>query len=383
MKICFVTTIHQSMDWFVADAAKYFHDKGHDVYYICNMNDNFINEHKSYAKCIDVKMNRGFSPINMLKSMLIMYRIFKKEKFDCIQYATPNASFIGSIAAKLAGIKYRVYAFWGMRYEGARGINRKILIQFEKITCLLSTHVRIVSPKNMEIVIKDRVCPRHKIGVIGLGGTIGVNTRIFDISKKEKFRNEIRTKLGLNDNDFLFTFIGRINADKGVNELIEAFKTIQENYKNTKLLLLGMEDSVNPIKYENKLWAQNAANVFMLGAVHKDSVCKYLSASDILVHPTYREGFGKIIQEAMSMKVPVITTNIPGPSEVIEENISGLLIPKADTEALANAMIYLYENRTLANQFAEAGYKRFLDNFTMEKMVKNIYMEYSKITNLY
>lgn len=382
MKICFITTIHQSMGWFVVDAAKYFHEKGNDVYYICNMDAAFIKEHESYAHCINVNIERGLSPMNMLKSMFAMYKIFKKEKFDVIQYATPNASFVASIASKMAGIKYRVYGFWGMRYEGTAGLSRRILMTFEKITCTLSTHVRIVSPKNMEIVIKDGVCPRNKIDVIGLGGTIGVNVQIYNITKKEVFRKEIREKLGLTDEDYLFTFVGRINADKGINELIEAFKVIEKKYENTKLLLLGMEDKVNPIKPENLEWAKNAKNVLMPGPVHKDLVCRYIAASDILVHPTYREGFGKIIQEAMSMGLPVITTNIPGPSEVIEENVSGILVPKEDSKALTDAMVKLYENRDLAQRIADAGYKRFSENFTMEKMVKNIYDEYSRITGL-
>ena len=371
------------MEWFVADAAKYFHGNGHAVSYICNMDDAFIKEHKSYAQCYNVKMKRGLSPINMLCSMIKMYKIFKCEKFDCIQYATPNASFIASIAAKMAGIRYRIYGFWGMRYEGAQGISRKVLMMFEKITCKLSTHVRIVSPKNMEIVINDGVCPRDKIGVIGLGGTIGVNTKVYDISKKKEFRDAIRHRLGLKETDFLFTFVGRINADKGVNELIEAFKIIETKYDNVKLLLLGMIDSVNPINEDNMEWAKTSNDVIVPGPVHKDLVCQYLAASDILVHPTYREGFGKIIQEAMAMKLPVITTDIPGPSEVIEENISGILVPKADSKALSDAMCRLYEDRSLAESLAEAGYMRFTDNFTMDKMVKNIYYEYSKITGLY
>ena len=383
MKICFITTIHQSISWFVADAAKFFYNNGHEVYYICNMDETFIKENEEYAHCININMKRGLSPINMLSAIIQMYRIFKRENFDCIQYSTPNASFIAAISAKLAGIRYRVYGFWGMRYEGAHGIGRKILMMFEKITCKLSTHVRIVSKKNMEIVIRDGICPKEKIDVIGQGGTIGVNTKIYDISRKDVFRNEIRTELGISDNTVLYTFVGRINADKGINELIESFKIVEKRCENVKLLLLGMIDSVNPIKQDNIKWAKDSINVIIHEPVHKDLVCKYLAASDILVHPTYREGFGKIIQEAMAMKLPVITTNIPGPSEVIEENISGILVPKGDVIALSNAMIYLYNNTSLATKIAENGYIRFCENFTMDKMVKNIYNEYSKITGLY
>lgn len=382
MKICFITTIHQSMGWFVADAAKCFAARGHHVYYICNMDEDFIKEHENYAHCINIPMERGMSPVNMLSSICSLYKVFKKEKFDVIQYATPNASLYASIASKMAGVHFRVYGFWGLRYEGFEGFKRKLFIGLEKLTCALSTHVRIVSKKNMEIAIKDGVCPPNKIDVIGLGGTIGVDTKIFDLSKKQTYRSEVRKILNISDDSFLFTFIGRINADKGINELIEAFKEIESQFSNVRLLLLGMEDKVNPIKEENLEWALKSVNVIMPGPVHRTLVAKYIAASDILVHPSYREGFGKIIQEAMSMEIPVITTDIPGPSEVVEKDVSGILVPKADALALKEAMVDLYKNKEKAHKIAKAGYVRFSENFTMVKMVENIYKEYSKITGL-
>jgi len=370
------------MSWFVVDAAKFFAEKGHDVSYICNMDDNFIRENEEYAHCIPVGMERGLLPLNMLRSMLELYRIFKRERFDVVQYATPNASFIGSIAAKCAHVPYRIYAFWGMRYEGFSGWKRILFMMLEKKTCALSTHVRIVSPKNMEIVVRDGVCPQEKIGVIGLGGTIGVNTNVYDISKKLEWRKEIRNQLHISDQSKVFCFVGRINADKGINELIDAFREVEHRCTDVKLLLVGMEDTVNPITPENMRWARNNESVILNGPVHKDLVCRYIAASDVLVHPTYREGFGKILQEAMAMRLPIITTDIPGPSEVIEENVSGLLVPKADATALADAMIRLYDDNSLADSLAQAGYERLLQNFTMEKMVANIYNEYSRITKL-
>ena len=126
--------------------------------------------------------------------------------------------------------------------------------------------------------------------------------------------------------------------------------------------------------------AKSSGDVYMPGPVPQDMVCRYLAASDVLVHPTYREGFGKIIQEAMAMELPVITTDIPGPSEVIEDRVSGWLVPKADVKALAEAMGHFYDNPDLIRILANNGKKRLEDNFTMEKMVNNIYNEYERIT---
>jgi glycosyltransferase involved in cell wall biosynthesis len=100
---------------------------------------------------------------------------------------------------------------------------------------------------------------------------------------------------------------------------------------------------------------------------------------DVLVHPSYREGFGKVLQEAMGMKVPVITTNIPGPSEVIENNVSGILANVKDSSDLADKMLLLCNDSSLRSSFAEEGYKRAKTYFDRPIMLKNILLDVDAI----
>ena len=235
-KICIVTTVSITMKSFVVETAKYLHNEsGYDVTLICNNDDEFAKSLPEYIHYIPVKMARGIS-FSGISSTLKLRKIFKKEKFDLIEYMTPNASFYSSIAGKLAGVKKRVYSQCGIRYVSLSGFGRKVFKLIERLTCKLSTHVRAQSPKNMEFAIEEKLCPREKISVIGIGGTIGVSLEECRSFDKCEARKEYREKYGIPQNAFLYGYVGRVNADKGINELIVAFSQLCEKKENVYLL---------------------------------------------------------------------------------------------------------------------------------------------------
>ena len=116
-----------------------------------------------------------------------------------------------------------------------------------------------------------------------------------------------------------------------------------------------------------------------MGLVKGAEVCRYMSAMDILIHPTYREGFGMVLQEALAMGVPIITTDVPGPSEVIEENVCGWLVPAQNAEILQEKMRALMNDTKTREQFAEEGRKRVETYFERSVMINNILADMSEI----
>lgn len=381
MKICFITTIQLTMDTFVVPFAKELAKNGYDITYICNMNEDFRVKNGEYAKCISLPMRRGFHFFDIFKFTYKLKKIFKEEKFNIIYYATDNASFYSCIAGRWAKIPIRLYAQWGIHYVAASGFTRAIMKTLEKITCKNSTHIRAQSPKNRQIAIDEKLCKPEKIKVLGLGGTIGVDFTEYEFHRKEEFRSTIRSQYGLNLEDFVFGFVGRITGDKGCVELLQAFKTGTFS-ENTKLMMVGMYDGCEGELLELIEWAKTSGRVVFTGQVKSNEVCRYMAAFDIMVHPTYREGFGKVLQEGLAMGLPIITTDVPGPSEVIEEGISGLLVPSKDSEALKTAMKKLMTDRELMNKFSENGRKRAEDNFERTKMVGNILTDLNKICGI-
>ena len=316
-KICFITTVSITLKSFVVETAKYLHNEcGYDVTLICDNDEEFASVLPEYIHYIPVHMSRGID-LSGFASVLKFYKVFRKEKFDLIQYSTPNAACYASIASFLARVPIRLYAQWGIRYIGLSGKGRQIFKLIEKIVCKLSTHIRSVSPMNLQFAVSEGLYPKTKAKVIGNGGTIGVDMANYDINKKAEWRNEIRSKYNISDKDFVFGFAGRVSADKGCTELLTAFRNIAETNQNAKLLIVGpLEDNCG-ISQELIQWAKNSDNVALTGMVPNKDMKIYYSAMDILVHPTYREGFGMVIQEAGALAVPVITTKIIGASEVL------------------------------------------------------------------
>ena len=379
IKIGVLTTISKTMDWFLVESMRNLAKNGYEVTLISNMEEGFAEKCSDFAKCIDFKMKRGISLTDLIRCPARLKKIFKQEEFDVIYYMTPNASMYASIAGKRAKIKKRIYNQCGIRYVSLTGIKRKIFKLVEKLTCKYSTHVKAQSPKNMEFAVNEGLTEREKISVVGIGGTIGVEIDKCRAINRDEARRTVRERYGIPNDAFLYGYVGRINKDKGINELLAAFSSIEKTHPDAYLCLVGMYDGQNPITEENYAYAKACPRIIRTGNVPKEEVYSYMSAFDVLVHPTYREGFGKVLQEAMGVGIPIITTDVPGPSEVIENGKSGILCRAKDSTDLAEKMLTLYDSPELRESFAKAGLARAEKYFDRPIMLKNILVDMNKI----
>ncbi len=333
-KICYVTTIALSIKSFFLPQLTYLADNGFDVTVICSPDDELPSLLDKRIHFIPVKMPRGFGVKKSFDSIKELFKIFKREKFDLVQYSTPNAALYSSVSSAFAGIKRRNYHLMGFRYIGSPGFEKKLLKIFEKIACLFSTSVECVSPTTLQFGLDDNIFPKKKATIVWNGSTGGVDMNRFDIYSKEKWRKEIREKYNIKEDDFVFGFVGRITRDKGINELFNAYCDIRQG--NTKLFLVG------PVEYSQTLEenllddAEKSEDIIMTGMVN--DVEKYYAAMDVLVLPSYREGFGNVVIEAGSLGVASIITRIPGLIDTVEEGVSAYVVPLKDTKSLAETM---------------------------------------------
>ena len=371
IKICALTTISKTMDWFIVDSMRNLAKNGYEVTLICDMEDGFKDRNSDYATCINLPMSRGASLKDLLTVPFKLRKIFKRNKFDAIYYMSPNASMYAAIGGWLAHIPTRMYVQAGIRYISFSGISRKIFRFIEKLTCLLSTNIIAVSPLNMQLAIDEKLCPEQKISIIGKGGTIGVSLSECDAFDKQSERNVKRRKYGIPEGAFVYGYVGRINTDKGICELIEAFEKLQTQHSDVWLVLVGMIDEANPIPDRIMERAKNNAHIIFTGNISNNQVYQHMAMFDVLTHPTYREGFGKVLQEAMGMRLPIITTNVPGPSEVVESNVSGILVEVKNVVQLLEKMLLLYDNEELRYSLAEAGRLRAEMYFDRPIMLQN------------
>ncbi|MBO0992530.1 glycosyltransferase [Bacillus sp. SD088] len=378
-KLCVVTTTSITVRSFLISQLMFLSRNGYHITVICDPDSNLA---KELPKCIQyrpVAMNRGFEGIGMIKSIWHLYKIFKVEKYDIVQYSTPNAAFYSSIAARMANIPVRLYCQWGIRYVGYQGWMRQLLKRIEKVICQFSTEIEPDSHGNLLFGRKEGLYSSTKSRVIWNGSANGVDTRRFDIHQKEVWKAEIRERYGILENDFVYGFIGRINKDKGINELLHAFKKMDEKANNVKLLIAGPDDQINSIEADIYEWSKQCKNVIYCGYIHE--IEKYYAAMDVFILPSYREGFGSVVIEAEIMGVPVIVTNIPGPTNAMKQDVTGLVVTKGKIKPLQEAMEKLFFDQKLCDEMGRNAHLFSRNHFNQTSLWHYILLDRDKLTN--
>ncbi len=378
-KICFVTTVPLTIRAFVLPTIRYIREHTDwEITVICHEDPRLQNQLPEGVRYIPVSMERGVN-IGDIKAMLRMIDIFRKEKFDLVQYSTPNASFYASVASWIARIPVRLYCQWGIAYVGFTGIKRQFFKLLEKLICGLSTRIEPDSFGNLKFSHAEGLYPEEKGSVIWNGSSCGVNLHRFDISQKKQWRDEIRTQYGIDEEDYVYGFIGRITGDKGVNELFAASKRILEEKLDAWLMLVGYLEKPETINQELLTWAQNESRVIFCGFT--DAVERYLSAVDVCVLPSYREGFATATIEAQTMGTPMIVTDIPGLDETIIPDETGIIVQKKSVDSLYEGMRKLQEDPELRKRFAQRAHSFGAEGFEQTKLEEYILEDRKRLMN--
>lgn len=332
-KICYVVTIPSTIRAFFIPQLRYLAAHGFDVTVVCCDDGRISEDMGSAIHFHGIEMPRGMSVIASLRAIWHLKAFFKEQAFDLIQYSTPNAAVYASIAAKKSGCKVRNYHLMGNRFLGSKGLGRVLLKTMDKLACRLSTSIECVSPSNLAQGVAEGVYPAEKATVVWNGSTGGVDLKKFDIRKRESWRNALRQELGFGEDVFVFGFVGRITRDKGINELLKAFFQIDDD---SRLFLIGNQEDTGTL--DAALWQKAVkSSRIKIHAPVKD-VEKYYAMIDVLVLPSYREGFGNVVIEAAAMGTPAIVSEIPGPIDAIIAEETAICFPSRNVSELAAAM---------------------------------------------
>lgn len=304
-----------------------------------------------------IKMERQIAPLQDLVSLWKLYRYFKKEKPDIIHSITPKAGLLSMIAGKWAGVPVRMHTFTGLIFPYKQGVFRRILIMMDRVLCLHATHI-YPEGKGVKEDLKRFNITNKPLKIIANGNVNGVDLEHFNphaLSLTDL--NTLKRELGIAPNDFVFIFVGRLVGDKGINELITAFKNLTEkteatselhssSSKTIKLLLVGpLEQDLDPLAPETLATIESHPQIISVG--FRQDVRPYFAISDALVFPSYREGFPNVVLQAGAMELPSIVSNINGCNEIIIPNQNGLIIPVKDANALESAMKEMISNPEL------------------------------------
>ena len=372
-RICFCTTISATIKSFIVELSNYLVEfENYDVTWICGEDPSLFeltNEHIHY---IPLKMKRGVA-FDGPKIIWQMYRIFKREKFDIVQYSTRNAGTYASVAAWMAGIRCRLYCQWGMMFIAMKGLKRVLLKLDELLVAGLATVVESESFSMYETAIEHGIYKPKKASVIWNGSACGVKLEKYIIANKQAWRREVREEYGIEEDARVFGYCGRITRDKGLNELFEAFKEVVEHPRSkTKayLMIIGANDNAETINPDLFAWAKSSPFVKFTG--YTNNVPKYYSALDVFTSLSYREGFGLVVIEAAAMGVPGIVSDALGQRDTIEHMKTGYSVKTHSVTEVVDAMNYYIEHPEKAEEMGRHARRNVEEKYEQKELFRRL-----------
>ena len=323
---------------------------------------------------VSVTMKRSIAPFQDLISLYRLYKLFKKERPIIVHSITPKAGLLSMVAAKYANVPVRIHTFTGLVFPAKKGLFQKLLILMDKVLCWHATHI-IPEGAGVKQDLLDYKITKKPLEVIANGNVNGIDTTFFNSNTiSEQQQQNLRNELGIDSSDFVFVFIGRLVADKGINELVRAFLSLK--IPNCKLLLVGPYETEDPLQPETLKAIQQNDSILSVGFQH--DVRPYLVISDCMVFPSYREGFPNVVMQAGAMGLPSIVTDINGSNEIIIEGFNGTIVPSKNVTALLRAMIRIKEDETWRNQLQSNARSSIISRYEQELVWEALLIKYKE-----
>lgn len=363
-RICFVVAIPASAESFLRDHIAALQQE-YEVHLAANFPEGYDGS-KWFKDVVfhHVEIQREINVVKDFKSIVSLYRMFQKERFDCVHSVTPKAGMVNAIAGWLAGISNRIHIFTGQVWSTRKGVMRFILKSIDKIIATLDTRLLVDGEGQRRFLIGEGVLREDNSVVLANGSIAGVKLERFVIS--DEIRKAERVRLGLKNDDVCYIFLGRLNHDKGIGELYEAFNRLVPECPKSKLVLYGNDEEGYDPKAESYGNIRRGVNYFYPGLTTQPF--NALQAGDVFVLPTWREGFGMSVIEAQALALPVITSDAYGVVDASVEGVTGLRCGVNDPEGLYLAMKTYYENPDMRKQHGEAGRQRVEEKFNNERV---------------
>lgn len=321
------------------------------------------------VKTIAVPMERHISLLKDLKSLWRMWRVLRKERPDIIHSITPKAGLMSMVGGWLAGVPVRVHTFTGLVWPTATGLKRRVLMATDWLTCACATHVIPEGEGVKNDLLKHNIT--HKpIKVLGYGNIRGIDMSHFNPADFNRGHH----------GGFTFVFVGRIVRDKGINELVAAFDKLHKEHPEVRLVLVGdREGNLDPVAPETIDRINRGDGIEAVGK--QSDVRPFYAQADVLVFPSYREGFPNVVIEAGAMGLPSIVTDINGSREIIIDGKNGIIVPSKDEEALYQAMKHFLEHPEEVAEMAAKARPLIASRYEQSYVRQCLYDFYHEILN--
>lgn len=380
MKILHITTIPMSLT-FLRGQVGYMKAQGISVHALSSPGEDLESFGLSEGIPVHaVPMTRRITPVKDLIAAIRIRREIRRVKPTIVHAHTPKGGLLGMMTSMMGGTRIRIYQMRGLPFVTATGTRRSLLKLTEWFSCRMAHRVLCNSHSMRQVAVDERICPPEKIKVLraGSGNGVDASERFNPARLGPTVRSETRSELGIPAEAMVIGFVGRIVKEKGIGELEEAWRSLRDHHPQAHLLIVGPFETQDPLPAHAVARLQRDPRVHMPG-MEWDTPRLY-SAMDLVVLPTYREGFPNVPLEAAAMGLPVVATDVPGCVDAVEDGTTGMLVPPRNPEALANAIRAYVEDRALRQKHGHAGRTRVLRSFRQESIWEALHEEYEVLS---
>ncbi|MDY3524143.1 glycosyltransferase family 4 protein [Riemerella anatipestifer] len=378
-KLIRITTVPQSLNILLKGQHQFMSKQGFDVIGVSSSGQELDEVKKNEGiRTVSIEMSRKIAPFQDLKSLWKMWCLLRKEKPQIVHSITPKAGLLSMLAAKFAGVPIRIHTFTGLIFPSKTGMLQKILILMDRLLCWAATNIYPEGQGVKNDLIKYKITQKP-LNVIANGNVNGIDIDHFSPQQvSEEVKQQLKQDLNIQETDFVYVFVGRLVGDKGINELMVAFK--QLNIQNTKLLLVGAEErDLDPLKEDTINEIENNKNIIAVG--YQTDVRPYFAIADALVFPSYREGFPNVVMQAGAMGLPSIVSDINGCNEIIVDSVNGWIIPPKNVEELYLAMKRMLEDEIAYSDLKAQSRQMIVGRYQQKVVWEALLNEYNKLLN--
>jgi len=312
-----------------------------------------------------------------LKCLLRLVSVVRQIRPSAIHSITPKAGLLAMMAGLIAKVPNRWHTFTGQVWANKSGLARRLFKTFDKLIVRLATRVFADSNSQCRFLRDEGVVRDGEIGMLGSGSIAGVDLNRFhpDAVTRERLRKQI----GTGADTCVYLFVGRLAKDKGVFSLTQAFKQVSATVQNVELWVVG-PDEEHLLQALQESTEDGAAPIRWLGASPTPE--HFMAAADVLLLPSFREGFGSVIIEGAACGIPAIAYRIDGVIDAVVDGSSGLLVDVGQSTAFAYAMRSLALDKGLRLRLGRQAKERVARDFSSESVTRAWFAFYSaQLTN--
>lgn len=381
-KIIRITTAPMALRYLLSGQMKYIRANGFDVVMISSNGEEreALIEREGCLHII-VPLTRKITPFTDLVCLYRLIKIFRQEKPDIVHTHTPKAGLLGMLAAKITGVKIRIHTVAGLPLMTKIGLKLLLIKKMEKLTYWCANHVWPNSMSLLRYIKAEKLVAEKKLKLIGNGSSNGINIERFDLAKIKIHAEEIKRNIHYNAENFYLLYVGRIVKDKGIVELITAFKSLKQQYPQLKLILLGkFEMELDPLPHYIYMEIKTNPDIIYVGFT--PHVEYYISLAHLFIFPSHREGFPNVLLQAGLLKVPIICSEIVGNIDIVEDDVTGTLFSAGNVEEIKKKVIFAINSPEAIKEMSEKLYEKIIYLYKQEIVWKLILEEYNKLLNV-